>query len=493
MWSQAEVPSLTLHFPTCIVRGLGVKDNWGLFNYHGFTDRNGEFAEGTEYQLEYAGRRYTGKFDPANLFRDEQGIHDVSFYRFDINNLPTFPALWKRFLTEAQASERDRYDIMIEASEGTQSSKAIVVRDGTRYRVSFGYQNVKFAAHYRALTVFGDCGSPVYILDRQYTGKILGIHVAGTGNQNDPVGICNIVTQEMIQNATSLPEPNMEQKEFYAQQPINNDNMADQWMNPEEETDELEPMVHEPVEHCHEMDTSIDYLDYIRKMPNIKRAENAKPDEIFLQPGGTRLETSEFGEMYPDWKGVKRPAHLHVTDTVNPIRVGVKNVGMIEHPPADQALVDKVYEDMYRSLKDKLTWPVGRRQLTFEEAVFGIPGVFAGMNLATSPGYPLKRQTTEPGKRDFIKIMADETRWTAPILKPAVEAYLARMDSGELPENIWLGYLKDELVSPQKRAEGRTRIIFCGNMIATIANRMRYGALLIAINNAWPGTSFNRC
>eukprot|EP01084_Bolivina_argentea_P092122 165772_1 len=124
------------------------------------------------------------------------------------------------------------------------------------------------------------------------------------------------------------------------------------------------------------------------------------------------------------------------------------------------------------------------RELTIDEAIQGIPGMLRPINDKTSPGYPLVRERSLDGKTDFIVRGPDQKPVPTDYLRERVAAFLDDMENLKDMESIFLAHLKDEKVTLGKITEIRTRVTYCGDLVANVAFRMKYGAALINFGNA---------
>jgi len=124
------------------------------------------------------------------------------------------------------------------------------------------------------------------------------------------------------------------------------------------------------------------------------------------------------------------------------------------------------------------------RDLTIEEAILGLPGYLSSLNLKTSPGYPVSKMINSMGKTGCFKIKPGGEVEIEPWFRTAVQQRLDEMKRGVTPNNRFVVYWKDELVSPSKIEEARTRAIYCNDVISLVAFRIKFGILLARINNS---------
>jgi hypothetical protein len=111
-----------------------------------------------------------------------------------------------------------------------------------------------------------------------------------------------------------------------------------------------------------------------------------------------------------------------------------------------------------------------QREMTFEEALYGIPGTnFSAVDLSTSVGYPyvLTGKTT---KRAWV----EEPNLFAK-LRRDYDAAIAQLRRGERPSFLVMDCLKDERLKLAKVKEAKTRVICAGSFVALLAYRTFFG------------------
>jgi hypothetical protein len=197
-----------------------------------------------------------------------------------------------------------------------------------------------------------------------------------------------------------------------------------------------------------------------------------------------------------DLKTEKRPAILSEFDRrakgTCPKRNYIRNLSDSKVVyPLDSEL-GSIMEAVESRLKKLLVFPVERR-LTIGEAIGGIPGILASVKTLTSCGYPLIYTRKNKGKRDHMWFDLDgQAQWT-PEFEVMVYRKIDEMEKykeGDTIDHYFLGYLKDDLVSPKKIREVNTRVIFANNMISIVAFRIVFGRALIAFNNSFPMSDY---
>jgi len=153
----------------------------------------------------------------------------------------------------------------------------------------------------------------------------------------------------------------------------------------------------------------------------------------------------------------------------------------------DDNLISEVFSDMEYAWMNHVK-PQIRRRLTFEEACKGIPGLLSSLRVQTSPGYPLLKTTTAKGKKEYIWFDDEGEFHYDPEFKKMVDRKLKEMidykGDPKTIDHVFIGYLKDELVSAEKIMKTKTRMIYSNDLICLVAFRMIYGPFLIMLQNS---------
>ncbi|APA29022.1 polyprotein [Picornaviridae sp. rodent/Ee/PicoV/NX2015] len=189
-------------------------------------------------------------------------------------------------------------------------------------------------------------------------------------------------------------------------------------------------------------------------------------------PSRTMLQPSVFHDVF---EGKKEPAVLHPKDSRLKVdfEAGLLskykgNVDVDYWKDDEMQLAVKHYASQLQTLC------INPDPICVEDAIYGF-GNLNALDLATSAGYPYVTQGVK--KRDLI---SKEDRATS-----VKNVERAIMKYGlELP---FVTYLKDELRSPQKIAEGKTRLIEASSLNDSVAMRCAYGNLYEVFHSN-PGT-----
>ncbi|APG77925.1 hypothetical protein [Beihai picorna-like virus 68] len=285
--------------------------------------------------------------------------------------------------------------------------------------------NPEVVYKYYAETLPGSCGSMLVSKDSRFCNKIIGVHVAGQKGGFRKIGYSIPLYMEMFEQSGILD--------------------SDDTIVPENgwfETPKVE---------------------VITPMVNM--------------PGRSKLKRSAISDDFKRFHPINRvPALLSPKDGLDPTEVFVESLEKIpqfeEIWEYDVSYVEAAMLARYGHLFE------GREQkLSLHEAIRGIPGELSALDLSTSAGYP--HSLVGLKKTDFITPDS-----ISPELEQKVSERIAQIERGECPEHYWLGYFKDELVKVKKRYDGRTRVIFCGDFVTTIAFRVLYGYRILIFNNS---------
>jgi hypothetical protein len=424
-------------------RALPVSERTFITYEHAFYDDGTPYPENTPITIKYLGKTYHTTFSEKHVLVFEGT--DTAFYKIPlIKTMPLFPNNIKKFVTDDDVSTLSRTQVCMTVASGTcyctahKSANEGYADGNQRITLSEGYV-------YHTKVDKGDCGVPIYVYSGQPAGRILGMHVAGSSVK----GLATIITQEMCKAAFDIdatPDPTDDEEEMHAQ--------------------------------------GLDAL----KGPNLLSVERvAHPVHMSTK---SKLTPSK---LTLPWIPTKQPAILSSSDCrsfLDPVEVALNELLSSEKEeltPADTALLDGVVEQMYHNYLNELVWPIAQRRLTIEEAVQGIPGILSSVRLDSSPGYPLVLHSVKKGKRDWVYWEGDKCIITEKFRR-MVYAFLSKMASNTLDEHVYLAYLKDELRSHAKVADAKTRVIYAGNFVATVAFRMEFGFILAAFNNNFKTT-----
>lgn len=478
------VAKLTLQGVT--IKVVPLKDHWFLTYSHSIAEA---FVEGRDVDvvLNHNGKLYDSILREENVFlcREE----DICIFNLVDNKIPRFKNVIKHFIRDSEIDKTLNSLVVLETDSRQYSSMvnhhknvSYSGKDGSRYELAQ-------AARYQAPTTEGDCGIPIRIISGGLCNKILGLHVAGSGfGSVNPVGIATFVTQECIRSV--IPE------EVVCQGPNILSTIQDNLgtirrglgfrlgYNGTVRRNHSKELEEETEMQLHDFDIHPNKI-YEQRIPYNERVP---------LPQKTKLQKSCISEFLPH-ECKKSPAILNKEDPrsrgYDPIEVSLASLYKNKSPNIDEALLKRVSNEIICDFKKNLNWVAGKRQLSFEEALKGIPGIYNSIVTATSPGYPLCHIAKKKGKTDFVWFEGSEVKYTEffkeQVLKRIVE--MEEYRGGDL-FNRMLGFLKDELRTQSKIDSVKTRMIFANDMISLVAFRMKFGAVVAALQNSFECTGF---
>lgn len=447
------VPVVELIHEGKILNAIAIADKWFLTYAHGMDLTK---LDGTDITVKYKEQVYKHQVDPENVFvygvengcthRDD----DILMLYIDCPQMPKFKNIVKYFIKMDEIDQTLNTQIKIETENRTFMTN-VHHQNNVRYVLGEEDKTVTLekAAKYFVPTELGDCGLPVKITSGGLINKILGIHVAGSGSGSSvPMGIAAFVTQEMIYDV--MTEASGQASAIAAQGPC--------------------------------------------ETPNLIYEKTVNWNERVALPIKTKLRPSAIAADLP-FVSKKEPAIMSSLDPrangVCPVENSLKKLYAKENPEMDEKLLQRIEDELYDKFSEKLDWVAGKRQLTFDEACAGVPKFLNSITCQTSPGYPLCHQAEKRGKYDFVWFEGSVLKYTS-YFRELVAMKLREMESyqGGSIEHRFLGYLKDELVKKSKIDEVRTRMTFANDMIAIVAFRMKFGALVAALMNSFETTGF---
>jgi hypothetical protein len=441
-----DVPSGQIFVNGRCINVVPLFDHWVLTYTHGITSVLGEDGSINETVFVSGSKRYLFEFKMENVmsFPDD----DICFINLDSNMIPKFRDIRKRFLHPAEIGTISQIDTMFKTDKGTFYPKASKHYNQT-YMTSRGDHELDECFRYHVETNIGDCGRPLVVFEGSDTGKIIGIHVAGTLDKTrDTFGVASIVDSKMI---SLLTDERM---------------MA-----------ESDPTIFNN-----------------RDFKNLQAIETVPAEERVHLPNKSKLKKSLlYGKM--PLESLKQPAIMSEHDEraggKDPVTESLIDMFDHVHVPVDQDLVEAAANATLHHLRKTMAWPVEMRRLTFEEAVFGIPGKLCSINNQTSAGWPLMQFSK--GKTMYFWHDEKGMPHFDPDFKQLVLQYVDNIDrcstGGGTDEFVashrFIGFLKDELVKQSKIDSCSTRVIYCNDLVAFTAFRILYGSLIAALNSSY--------
>lgn len=437
-----------------------IKEKWLLTFHHGLIIDEEPIADGTPMYLFYKGKNFEAKYNDQQTISSFE--EDIAFIYFDCAQLPQFRDITKRFITEVEWRNVSSFQGCLRTMEFSKYT-TVVKAQNRSYKYGKSARILSDCWRYKAQTNPGDCGIPLMVSTGPLAGKISGIHVAGSCDKiTDPQGMSTIVTMETVKSALGgkVSDVDLEDVEMTVEGP---------------------------------------YADFVEEMKaleldNLRRIEMIPVDMIVHAPNVTKIKPSILHERI-GVKPMKAPPIMNSRDArsggKDPALISIRDTLSSEQKEVDQDLVTSIYSTMRINYLRDLNFAAGKRQLTFEEACGGVPGVLSSLRTDTSPGYPLIFERDRPGKKTFVWFdEMGELQFTEKF-RDLVFKKLEEMENykeGDEIDHVFLGFLKDELLSEKKIKNCNTRMIYANDLICLVAFRMKFGAVLAACNNSFGKT-----
>lgn len=294
----------------------------------------------------------------------------------------------------------------------------------------------------------GDCGCIMVALDKRFSRKLFGIHMAGldqseTGYSAVASAVTQAVLDELIEeirprlaHSVSLTDGDYPVDRFPT---IQDDEGKLTLPGSIAESFTLSGIAHAPVHR--------NYKTAIRKSPVYDTLGPVKRAPARLG----RFKDSEGNVVDPMWKAMQKAAtpsyHVNQSDLARAV----------------DAVKQKILSRARAS---------DARTLTFEESVKGIEGDphYPPINRSTSPGFGW----TKVGKGKTYWLGHDEYVLNNPELHAARDAALIRLKNGQRVGSYWTDTLKDELRPLERVAAGKTRLFSAGEMVLTLLMRQYF-------------------
>jgi hypothetical protein len=291
---------------------------------------------------------------------------------------------------------------------------------------------------YSMSTMHGDCGSLLMVSSPIITGKIVGIHVAGSKG----VGAVNFSTSVSFETVKKA---------------------CDQII-------ELEPFaqVCRPYAHLNEdftlpMEGEFIPLGHLQPVADVSKSE-LMPSSIHNQVTQTYTKPAYL-----------KPFRNASGEVVDPLLKGLAKAGKAALT-VENEFFEVARDDVYRKIAhDFAGTNRPKTLLSYEEAIMGVAGDdhVNAINRTTSPGYPWNLiPGRKPGKTQWMgSLEYDFTSPSALELRAAVELMEEKAKQGIQSDIIWVDTLKDERRPIAKVNEGKTRVFSNGPMDYTVLFR----------------------
>lgn len=349
------------------------------------------------------------------------------------------------------------------AFTGLLDGEYVVDKPQVTYPIKGGSATIMRPIEYRIQTQVGDCGLPVAIQNPQYRcEKIFGIHTAGYRQQ--AVGISHPLTVGMYD---AIVDHFGEQHSLIHAQYRTEANVLIDLNRSGGGWNDLAPPPQE------------------KKIPGKVNLGYVEPANL---PSSTCIRRSPLhGKVGYQPKTI--PAHLREFERdgvkIDPARIATEKYHhSIEALDLDvlDCCVNHYTDLVVNHPLSKLDERVGRRVLTFHEAVAGIDGVdgLDGLPRKTSAGYPWVKMLKGKGKTDFFGSDGDYV-FDSPECKE-LEGYVndivTSAKQGERLMHVFMDFHKDERRPREKVLAGKTRKVSACSVETSICVRMYFGAFV---------------
>lgn len=439
-----------------VVKAIPISGKWLMTYAHGLFDNGNVIPEGRELVLDYKNHSYKWNVVPDNVIMCRDPVtdeleRDVAFIRFDCPQLPQFKNSKSLF-----ASEKDIPDVRFRVS--LKSRDRLIFSEAKPERNVYSYEGMQLQLNdgfmYQAETAAGDCGTPVLMAQGSAISKCVGIHVAGTVTKDFPFGLATRVTREMIEEVLETFS-----EDYVAEAP------------------------HEFLERLASTEN-----------PNLKEVRVLTKCEKIHMTSKTKLAPSAISR-YLNWKTEKAPAIMSISDPrskgLDPVEEAIATLAAAPKVLVDTSVLAESSVELLQELEEGLDYSLtgGMRELTFEEAVFGVPGALSGLDTSTHSGYPYCYFVDKRGKRSLIWHEEGEGRYH-PDFKFYCLQQLERVKNGEDIDKVFVGFMKDEVRSKTKIEKVSTRITYSNDVSYNVVCRMLFGSMVAAFNHSFPSHGY---
>jgi hypothetical protein len=236
-------------------------------------------------------------------------------------------------------------------------------------------------------------------------GKFMGMHVAGGNNGTDNYGLAVMLTKEDLDEAVGYSFDQDTEISFTQEGPDRYDG------------------------------------------PNLEKVETISCTERIFINRKSKFKRSAISDSLPYQPTKHEPILTHtdprakgIDPVTNMINDGLQTIQPIVH--------DGAYETALEGLRHEymtfLDFPIGLRELTFEEALAGIPGLLCSYKTKTSAGFPLCKMARRKGKQDFYRFDKNGELEYEEWFKYAVYERTRELENENPSFDRFIVYLKDE-------------------------------------------------
>jgi len=353
-------------------------------------------------------------------YADEQDMKD----RMSLHG--EFSRMTKTYLSDNEVViERIRRNDVVIGMEHITSNKAGQDLDLDNYYIMAG-----------GLGEYGDCGEIYTQKDSTGVYRIVGIHVGRSGSNSyfAPIFASDWPTQSSgsyVSQHAFIPR-----------------------------------YIENQLEGCTESHTHFHNGKYMY-MGKLKK-KKIIPNKTNIIPSPAQGDT-DHDHMYPL---TSMPALLDVTYmetpyekyTLHPLLLAMQKLGSSPARPFPRWMMDLMKHNSHKLLAGFFPTNMNHKNIrpwTLEEAAFGIPGVWQGIDLTTAVGYDMECL----GFKSRCDVLDPDKKWIHPLLRMLVDDLDNAVRRGQKPKNVVFGCLKDETRDLDRVALGKTRL-FCGGSLS---------------------------
>lgn len=374
----------------------------------------------------------------TNITRSENAIHfDIGLVNLDRTQLPTAPNFIDKIPPFADFVHRTQLSVLAPEVVTNTERRRYVTDPQARLNYETGSYHSEYTNEinitYAMSTQRGHCGLPI-VTDSLSQGKYLvGIHKCGTGTLAGAAPLIREwVDQEMELLKTLYPD--------------------------------LQVILHQEVVEIDKPPTNF---------PQCYPAIELGVVKAFHMSHDTKLEPLPHIHMFEQSTA---PAQLDVGRVngrwVSPYHINREKIPRLHYlypdvPDIRRLISELVNDPTMKEMADLGFW---RRNMTFDEAVFGIPNTcFTSLDMTTSVGYPMVL-TGFTTKRSWVE---DPGRFAQ--LRREVMVADGLLRRGIRPLFLTMDFMKDERRVLEKVADFKTRVIAGGAFVLLILCRMYFG------------------
>lgn len=444
---------------TCVLGNcLFVRDTCAIMPHHYYNELRHGLKDGTISRTDVLS--LTNSVTSSVLYRysiDEFLLFDVRFSIDRDTAMVRFPRsvrahrdIFDKFIYDGDVRTLSKVRIRLDTIEGeapgihrirhlfaTRRDSKRISSESTTYVLATGFE-------YMGYTRKGDCGGIVGLEDdpAKQSRRLIGFHVAGEPSLG--IGLCNIVTQELLDELS---------KDF--------DLIADKLMEAQGQLRLSDPPI----------SGSFFGLNKSVKTHNLNPISCLVKTKLHAHWGLSVKKPAMLRKIYKE-KNVCNP----MDNALRPYATPVQNYNLEEVARAAHQVLIDVSEHSVEC---------ERKIFSFKEACAGVPGTsINGIPRNTSPGYPyvMEGHTNKKaffGKQDAYSFDSLECEK----LQTEVMRVVGDAANGIRNFHVFIDFLKDELRSPEKADMGLTRLISSAPLVYTIAFRMYFLAFTSAIQD----------